>query len=451
MSAPNTDDLLKIAKDVVGWANDGEQIEAVVVRDNETEVRVYEGEIEQFTSSQSSGVGIRVISEQRQGFAYAGSLDADVLRETLAEARDNATFGTVDEFLSLAEPDGVPLPELDLYDPELETFATEDKIAMAIELEKLVRAGDPRIVGVESVDYADAVSEGAVATTTGIEIAGHDGGSYLTATALAADNDDTQIGFGYSVGRKPSELDLAKAAGDAADRATRLLGATQPASERLTVILDPFVTAQFLGIIGHTLNGEAVMKGRSLFTDRLGDSVAASSITLTDDPTDPNAFTATEADGEGLATRRNVLIDAGELKMFLHNSYTARRMQTASTGSAVRGFASTPGVGAQALALVPGTLSQAELVAQVGEGILIQGVSGLHSGVNPISGDFSTGAEGLRIRNGELAEPVREITIASTLQRMLQDVIAVGGDLEHLPMAASGLSLVVGEVTMSGS
>ena len=206
------------------------------------------------------------------------------------------------------------------------------------------------------------------------------------------------------------------------------------------------------GIVGHTLTGEAVVKRRSMFAERLGDSVAHPSITLVDDPTNPHAFTATAIDGEGLAARRTPLIDNGVLTGFLHNSYSGRRVSAASTGSAVRsGFKSAPGVGAQALALVPGDRSQAELIADIDNGFLVQGVAGLHSGVNPVSGDFSTGAEGLRIRKGALAEPIREVTIASTVQRLLHDIIAIGDDLEWLPMSAAGVSLVVGDVTMSGA
>ena len=136
---------------------------------------------------------------------------------------------------------------------------------------------------------------------------------------------------------------------------------------------------------------------------------------------------------------------------FVHNSYTARRMDTVSTGSAVRGYSSVPGVGTRALYLEPGTASQAELIAKIDNGVLIQGVAGIHSGVNPVSGDFSTGAEGLRITNGQLGEPLREITIASTLQRMLGDIQAVGNDVDWLPMSAAGVSLVIADVTMSGS
>ncbi|MEQ9164256.1 MAG: metallopeptidase TldD-related protein, partial [Ilumatobacter fluminis] len=195
-----------------------------------------------------------------------------------------------------------------------------------------------------------------------------------------------------------------------------------------------------------------VVKGRSLFKDRLGDEVAPSYVTLVDDPTNPLAYTATDVDGEGLAARRNPLIEDGVLRQFTHNSYSARRAATVSTGNAVRGgFAGTPGVGALALSLVPGTRSQNELIAGIDEGLLVQSVSGLHSGVNPISGDFSTGAAGLMIRNGAVAEPVREFTIASTLQRMLLDIAEIGGDLDWLPMRAAGVSLVIHDVTMSGS
>ena len=140
------------------------------------------------------------------------------------------------------------------------------------------------------------------------------------------------------------------------------------------------------------------------------------------------------------------------LQQFVHNSYSARRAGTVSTGNAVRGgFAGTPGVGCLALQLVPGTRTQEELIADIDDGLLVQSVQGLHSGVNAISGDFSTGAAGLLIRNGQVGEPVREFTIASTLQRMLLDIVEVGGDVDWLPMRAAGVSLVVRDVTMSGA
>jgi PmbA protein len=180
--------------------------------------------------------------------------------------------------------------------------------------------------------------------------------------------------------------------------------------------------------------------------------VGAPALTLVDDPTDPVAYGAGRYDAEGLATRRTVLLDAGVVAGFLHNSYTGRRAGVASTGSAVRGgFKSTPGVGSRALSLTPGDRSPEQLLAEFGEGLLVQSVTGLHSGANPVSGDFSVGISGLMVRDGAPAEPVREATVASTLQRMLQDVAAVGSDLEWLPGSAAGVTLVVGDLALSGS
>ncbi|MHB1130519.1 MAG: TldD/PmbA family protein, partial [Ilumatobacteraceae bacterium] len=304
----------------------------------------------------------------------------------------------------------------------------------------------------EESNYDDGWSETAVATTTGIRESGRGNSCYVSVATLADDGDETQTGYGFSVGDSPKEFDLKKAAREAADRATRLLGAIKPPSKRVTVVLDPYVTAQFLGVISSTLNGESVSKGRSFFADRLGDQVADARITLVDDPTNPLAYTATDIDGEGLAARRNVLIENGVLKKFVHSSYSARRLKTVSTGNAVRGgFAGSPGVGCIAMQLTPGTKSQNELIAEVEDGVWVQMVQGLHSGVNPISGDFSTGASGLLISKGQVGAPVREFTIASTLQRMLLDVVALGNDVDWLPSRAAGLTMVIRDVTMSGS
>jgi len=445
------EDLQALADKVVAQADAGEQVEAYVSRGGQTEVRVYEGEVEHFVSAQSEGIGVRIIRDGRTGFAYAGTLDPGAVDEVLAEARDNVTFGTVDEWAGLAEPDGHARTDQPLWNDELAGFPTERKIELAKELERLTRACDPR-VRVDDADYADAWGEVAVATTTGIRESGRENGCYVSVSSLADDGDETQTGFGFSVARQPDGFDLTKAAQDAAERATRLLGATKPPSKRLTVVLDPFVTAQFLGVISSTLNGESVVKGRSLFRDRLGEAVASELVTLVDDPTNPVAYTATEVDGEGLAARRNVLIEGGTLRQFVHNSYSARRAGTVSTANATRGgFAGTPGVGCLALALQPGARSQEELIADIDDGLLVQSVAGLHSGVNPVSGDFSTGASGMLITGGAVGAPVRELTIASTLQRMLLDVAEVGNDVDWLPMRAAGVSLVLRDVTMSGA
>jgi PmbA protein len=443
-------DLLEIARRVVAQAEPGEQIEAYLGRGRRTSVKAYEGEVESFTSAESMGIGVRIIRDHRQGFAHAGSLDDDVVTETLAEARDNVAFGEVDEWYGLAEPDGVEPVEQDLWHEAVVQFPAEDKIALAVELERKVRAADPRIKGVRISSFGDGAGEAAVASTAGIEVTGRATSCHVSVSALAEDGDETTVGGGIDVGRVPEDLDLDRAADDAVERALRLLGATKPDSGRVTVVLEPRMASALLGIVGGTLTGERVLKGRSPFAGRMGEAIASPVLTLVDDATNSASLAADSHDGEGLATRRNVLIDGGQLTTFLHNAYTGRRAGTPSTGSAVRGYRSTPGVGCQALAIVPGTRSLDEIVETIDDGVLIQSLTGLHSGVNAVSGDVSVGAEGMRIRAGALAEPIRGFTIASTLQRLLLDLSEVGSDLEWLPSGTGSATLVIDGVTVSG-
>ena len=449
-------ELLSLAEDVVGRARPGEEVEAYVARGHDLEVRAYEGEVESLASASSSGIGVRVLltdgeSGGRLGFAWAGSLDRDVVEATLAEARDNATFATPDPDVVFAQPDGVTAASLDLWDPGVADTPTERKVAMAIELERLVRA-HPQIRQVDSADYGDERVEVALASTTGIRATNRRTGSFISVSAIAGEGADTQTGTGFSVARSPEGLDIDAAGADAILRSTRMLGATKAPSARVTVVFDRRVASTLLGVVSSALSGEAVVKGRSFFAGRLGEEVAAGAVTLVDDPTDPRAFAATAYDGEGLACRRNVLIEDGVLRAFLYDTVSARRAGTASTGSAVRGgFAGTPGAGCRALTLRPGTLDQRAILEAVGAGVYVQSVTGVHSGVNPVSGDFSVGIEGLMIRDGALAEPVREVTVASTLQKMLQSVLHIGGDVEWLPGIAAGQTLAIGEMQLSGS
>ncbi len=445
------EDVQRIADRVVAQARPGEAIEAVVSWGRETEVRAYDGDVEHFVSAESAGVGIRVVEDRRQGLGWVGVLEDEALADCLAAARDNARFSSPDPHAGLAEPDGVVPPDLTLVDERLALVPTEHKIAAAIDLEAAVRAGDPRMVGVESADYADAQVVSAITSTTGIRVAGAESSAYLGAYALAADARGTTTGFGYTVARGFDDLDAAAAARDAVDRSVRLLGADTARSRRLTVVLDPYVTSQLLGLVAEMLSGEAVLRGRTPFADRVGDSVASPLVTLVDDATDPAAPTASDVDGEGLACRQVELITEGRLRGFLHNAYTARALGARSTGSAQRGsYRGAPSVGPHVISLRPGDTSPEELLAQVGEGLWVHELVGLHSGVNPVSGDLSVGVEGQLLRAGAPAEPVREVTIASTIQRLLDDVVAVGNDLTRFPWEASGVTLAAADVMMSG-
>lgn len=449
-----SDDLRDIAARIAGSARAGEQVEAYVVRSHETEVEVLRGEVESLSVAEAAGIGVRVIADGRQGIAYAGSIDSDVIDATLADARDNASYGAPDAAYGLATPEdlaGRDAVHLDLWRDDVLATPTEAKVALAIAADRAVAAADPRIRGVESTDYGDSALEMAMAASTGVTAAISRTSASVSSSALAGERDETQTGWGFDAARSFGELGVEPVAAMAAERATRLLGATQPATRRIPVVLDPMVTASVLGLIGAALNGEAVLKGRSMFADRVGEDIGAAAVTICDDPTNAAAFGASPVDGEGVPTAPVTLVREGRLLGFLHNLYTARRAGSRTTGSAVRSYASTPGVGARALHLLPGTKSPAEVMASVPEALYVQSVSGLHSGTNPVSGDFSVGAEGLMVRDGEWAEPVREITIASTLPRMLQSVLEVGADLTWLPGGTAGLTLLVDDMTMAGA
>jgi PmbA protein len=448
-------DLLELARGVAGQAGAGEQVEAYVLRSRDVDVKVFGGDVESLAVAEIEGVGVRVIVDSRQGYAWAGSLDPDVVHETVAEARDNAAFGAPDESYVLASPadfTGVVAPELDLWRDDILSVSTEDKVALALALEAATKRADALVRGVESASYGDAAIEATVANSLGVEVSTRRTVASCSAFAMAGEGTATQTGSGFSAGRSFADLDTEEAAGDAAERAVRLLGAKQIPSTRLPVIFDPLVTRSVLGLLGGALSGEAITKGRSLFVGREGESVAGPGITLVDDPTLDVAFGAATHDAEGVPTRRLELIAGGRLDAFLHNVSTARRAGATTTGSAVRGgFKSPPGVGARALHLLPGELSAEAILASVTEAFYVQSVSGLHSGTNPVSGDFSVGAVGLMVRDGAFAEPVREVTIASTLQRILHDIVHVGADLTWLPGGAAGMTLLVGDMSVSGA
>jgi len=447
-------DLLAIARRVAQSAQAGEQVEAYVMRAQETDVEVFGGNVESLTTANVEGIGIRVIVDHRQGLAWAGSLDASVIDETLRDARDNAAFGQADEWYGVAAPaevNGATPTTLDLWRDDLVAVPTDEKVRIALDLERATKAADTRIRNVEAASYGDALSQAALANSLGVEARTRRTTCSASSVALADDGSGTQTGYGFVAGRSIAELDLDAIPRDAGTRACRLLGAKPIPGRRLPVIFDPLVTRSVLGVLSSAFNGWSMLKGRSLFMDRMGERVAAPQVQLLDDPTDGRALGAAEFDGDGVPTRRNELIVDGVLRRFLHNVYTGRRSGSGTTASATRSFASTPGVGVRALRLEPGPKSPEAIMRDAGEAFYVQSVSGLHSGTNPISGDFSVGAEGLMVRDGAFAEPVREVTVASTLQRMLLDIVDVGSDLTFLPGAVAGMTVLVGEMTLSGA
>jgi PmbA protein len=447
----NPDELAALARSITARAAGGEGLEVALSHSRSTTVKVYQGQVESFTSAENRAIGIRVVRHGRQGFAHAGSLDDDVVGRVLSDARDNLGFAEPDEHLALATPDGVPPVDQDLWHDETLGLTPEAKIELALDLERAVTGADPRITGVRVASFADSASVTALASTEGIEVAQRATSASLSVQALARDGERTQTGFGWDAARHPGRLDQDRVVRRAVSQAVDLIGASKPATRRVDLVLDPYAAATVLGLVAWTLTGDRVIKGRSPFVDRVGEQVASPLLGMVDDPTDPASLGADTHDGEGLACRPNPLVVDGVLHGFLHDSYTGRRSGTGSTGSAVRGARSLPGPGVRALAVRPGSGHLDQLIAGVDQGLLVFSLAGLHSGVNPVSGDFSVGVEGRLIRGGELAEPVSECTLGSTLQRLLLDIRHVGGDLVHLPSGVSTPSVVVADVVLSGA
>ena len=308
---------------------------------------------------------------------------------------------------------------------------------------------DPRVTKTDAAQYGDTVSRAAVASTAGVRAEFSGTGCWAVVVTLAEQGDETQTGFSFKIARRLEDLDTASVALEAVERSARMLGATKPATVRVPVLLDPFAASSFLGVLAGALSAEAVQKGRSLFADLVGERVGSEAFTLVDDGRLLEGPGAEPFDGEGVPTGRTELLTEGVLTGFLHNTSTAHRGGTRSTGNATRGYRSTPGVGTTNLYVERGEHPFQELLRRADGGVLIQDVSGVHSGANAISGEFSVGATGLRIAGGEVGEPLREMTIASTIPDMLRAITVVGSDLRWF--SAIGVpSILIGEMTIAG-
>jgi PmbA protein len=321
-------------------------------------------------------------------------------------------------------------------------------------VEKAALEADPRVVAVEQAVYFDSAERVALAASS------VPGGEYETTScyaylqALADGESGRETGLGFGLARGPAGLDPAAIGREGAERAAEMIGSAKPASRSCPVVLDPTVAASFVGLLGKAAGADAVQRGRSPLADRLGEEVAAEAFVLHDDGLAPVGFATAPFDAEGTPRRRTALIENGRLQAFLYDSYTARRGGAVSTGNAGRsGYRSLPGVAASNLIVAPGSLSVEQLLREAGEGVYINDVAGLHSGVNPVTGVFSVGASGRMIRDGERAEPLREFTIASDLVAMLRAVREAGSTPRWVPFggSVSAPPLLIGEMTVSGS
>jgi PmbA protein len=428
--------------------------EAWVGGSRQREVRVHDGEVESLTEASGRGVGIRAWIAERVGYAYGTDLSESGLTELAEVATGAARVADPDENAAAPEPVGEPEEIEGLRDPGVAGTETAGVIDLAKRIERRAVDTDPRVSGVEEVVYIDEDSDAVLVSSRGISGRYRASVAYAFLQAMAAEGSEVQTGLGFGVGRSPSALDPDAIGAEAGAEAASMLGAGKPESRTCPVVLSERVTASFAGFIGAALCADAVQRGRSPFADRLGDELASVELELVDDGTDPGGLASAPFDGEGTPRGRTSLLAEGKLLAYLYDTYTARRAGATSTGNASRSsYRSPPSVSTSNLLLEPGELSLDGLLAEAGEGVFVTEVAGLHSGVNPVTGRYSVGASGKAIRGGELAEPLREFTIAGDLLGTLAAVRAVGSETRWVPFGGSvrTVPMLVAEMTIGGA
>jgi len=429
------------------------EAEAYASRESGREVRVHGGEVESLTAATQSGVGVRAWIGQRVGYAYGTDLGSDGVAAIAARAAEAARAADPDEFA--APPAPVEIEALPgLSDASVAAWETSRVADLALAVERAALAADPRVAGVEQAVYADAAERVSIASSTGVAGEYESSSCFAYLQALAESDGGRETGLGFGLARGPAGLDPEEIGREGGERAVSMIDAVKPGSRSCPVVLDPTVAASFAGLIGGALSAGAVQRGRSPFAERLGEELAGAAFVLHDDGRDPEGPASAPFDGEGVPRRRTSLIEGGRLRSYLYDTYTANRQGRASTGSASRrGYRSLPSVSPSNLLLGTGEHSEAELLAEAGEGVLVTDVAGLHSGVNPVTGVFSVGASGRAIRAGEPAEPLREFTIAGELVGMLGAVRAAGAEARWVPFggSVSAPPLLIGEMAVSGS
>jgi PmbA protein len=445
-------DLDDLSRAAIDGAEGGEQVEAYAAESRHTEVKARQERVDALTQAASRGIGVRVVTGGRLGYAWAADPDVEEARTLLAAAREAAASSTPDQANGVAPArDADPIPAL--FRPSVVDLDPGLKVSLALDLERATVSAHPDTRRVEEVIYGDAVSRVAIASTEGVNVEYRRTDCWCVVSSLAERDGETQSGFAFRVAREPEELAWEEAAREAAERGARLLGGIKPATERIPVVLDPRAAASFLGVLAASLSAEEVQKGRSLLAGLVGQTVGSEEVTLADDGRLVEGPAAAPFDDEGFPTGRTALIERGVLARFLHNTTTARRDGTGSTGNASRpSYRGIPGVAPTNLVLEPGPDPVETILRRAGRAVYVQDVKGVHSGANPVSGEFSVGASGLRVEEGTLGEPLREMTIASTLPEVLQRIEAVGSDLRFFPGAGAigSPTVLVGEMTVAG-
>ncbi len=430
------------------------QAEVFLETGRQSSVRVRDGEIEDLTQSTSKGAGVRVFVRGRLGFAYTSDFDPAHLDTFVDRAVELAQAAAPNKLNGLPGAKELAKPEAlaGMFDEAVANLAPDWKVKTALEIEKAARATDPRVTRFESVGAGDSVSDVYLASSEGMAGGFSSTYVYLYAVPVASDGQQLQTSYWVDYKRHLDALDSAETIGrEAARRAARMLGARKVKSQRVPVVFDPRMAAGFVGSIAEAANGDAVFKKSSFFAPLLGKRVGPDWLTVVDDGRLERGIGTSPFDGEGVATRRTAIIQNGILKSFLYDTFTARKAKAQTTGNAARGYRSLPSIGTNNLYLEAGSeagsRSPEEIISEVKNGFYVTAILG--RGANPVTGEYSRGANGLWIENGELAFPVQEVTVAGNMLQMLQGLDAVGNDLEFRGSTAAP-TLRFAELTVSG-
>jgi PmbA protein len=446
-------DLLSLAEETVAkaLAAGATDAECTVKAGEEFSVNVRMREIEQLKEAGSQAMGLRVFVGQRNGSATTSDLTREGVARMIRAALDNAAVTTDDPLAGLpaAEEFGAHEGDLKLYSDDIPALTAAWKIEQAIAAEQSAIEADPRIRNSEGGSFDSYLSERYFANSRGFRGGYRTSSVALSAVPVAEADGKKERDYAYSIARSAGRMkDAASVGREAAARTVRRLGARKVATQKAPVLFESRVARSLLGHIFEAVSGDSVYRKASFLLDKLGDKIASDKLTVVDDPTIPGLFGSWPFDDEGLPARRNVVIERGVLKTYLHNSYTARKCGAVSTGNAGRGLAGNPWVEHGNFFAEAGERTPEQLIAQMGKGLLVTELMG--QGVNVVNGDYSRGVAGLWIENGEIAYPVSEITIAGNLRDMLQGIEAVGADLEFQGSTASP-AVLIGEMTISGS
>jgi PmbA protein len=434
-------DLREVAQDVVRRAMSGgaTAAECVVREGDEFSTLVRLGQVETLKEAGSRSIGVRVFHGKRSASTYSSDLSREALDRMLKSALELAKITSEDPFSGIPEASQLgSIPgDLDLYSADVYSLPGEERINYARRAEKAALDYDPRIKNSEGGSFDAATGHNVLANSHGF--VGEYRRSYCQVVAMPIAQTETgamQRDFWYSVARNLGRLDAPEEVGKiAAQRTLRRLGGRKVKTAKLPVVLDPLVATSILGHIFEGINGDSVYRGASFLAGKLGEKIAGEHVTVIDDGTMVGGFGTAPFDGEGVPTRRTIVIEKGVLKSYLLNTYTAKKLGLQTTGNASRGLAGTPGIGPGNYFLEAGKKTAKELIADIPEGLYVTEFLG--HGANLVTGDYSRGASGLWISGGELTYPVEEITVAGNLKEMFFNISEIASDLEFRGSMAS--------------